>query len=483
MRTESGSMLTVAYCRVSTEEQAAEGFSISGQADRLQAYAELHELGAVTVIDDGGWSGKNLERPGLRRLLEMVEAGHVSHVLVWRLDRLSRDLGDLVLLADKFGLAGVALHSFTEKLDLSSATGRMFYNILGSFAQFYREQLVENVRMGTKQAVKQGRWVNRPKTGYSLIGGRLSPNEDADRVRSIFRHRAEGLSYQEISDRTGINYSTVGSIIRSRIYLGEVLHNGEWFPGIHEPIVTEEEFAAAHRGHVPGRRRGSDLLSGRVFCGLCGKRMAVEINGDSRCMYRCRSRGSGCTQPRRTNVGLHRAAVLGLALVSQDKGLQEAIRGHLAGESRTEPQARRRSRRGATDTLAALSEQRRKVLDLYYGDQIGGEFFAEEEKRISGRIEAIRGEVTEASKTTHQTDDVSKRFEEVLQVLTELDIASLWKAAEESERRVLVEELLQGVSVFPDHLEVTVAGVPRLNVTFGEVGLKESQNIGVGGGT
>lgn len=66
----------------------------------------------------------------------MVEAGHVSHVLVWRLDRLSRSLSDLILLADKFGQAEVPLHSFTEKLDLSSATGRMFYNILGSFAQF-----------------------------------------------------------------------------------------------------------------------------------------------------------------------------------------------------------------------------------------------------------------------------------------------------------------------------------------------------------
>jgi site-specific DNA recombinase len=99
----------------------------------------------------------------------MVEAGHVDHVLVWRLGRLSRDLGDLVLLADTFGVADVALHSFTEKLDLSSATGRMSYNILGSFAQLHREQLVENVRMGTKQAVKQGRWVNRPKTGSASL--------------------------------------------------------------------------------------------------------------------------------------------------------------------------------------------------------------------------------------------------------------------------------------------------------------------------
>ena len=86
-------MLTVAYCRVSTEEQADEGFSIKGQADRLRAYAELHELGPVTVIEDPGRSGKDLLRPGLQQLLAMLEAGHVSNVLVWRLDRLSRNGG------------------------------------------------------------------------------------------------------------------------------------------------------------------------------------------------------------------------------------------------------------------------------------------------------------------------------------------------------------------------------------------------------
>ena len=262
-------MLTVAYCRVSTEEQAEEGYSIAGQASRLRSYAELHELGPVTVIEDPGRSGKDLARPGLQQLLAMVEAGHVATVLVWRLDRLSRNLGDLILLADTFGRAAVPLHSFTEKIDLSSATGRMFYNILGSFAQFYREQLSENVRMGTHQAVLEGKWVNRPKTGYDLVEGNLVPNDDAERVRRIFRLRADGHSMRQIEERTGIKFSTVGVILKSRIYLGEVLHNGDWFPGRHEPIITPVEFQAAQRGFVPGRRRGSDPLSGRVRCGLC----------------------------------------------------------------------------------------------------------------------------------------------------------------------------------------------------------------------
>jgi DNA invertase Pin-like site-specific DNA recombinase len=185
-------MLNVAYCRVSTEEQAAEGFSIDGQAEKLHAYAELHDLGPVMLIEDPGRSGKNLERPGLQQLLAMVEQGRVTNVLVWRLDRLSRNLSDLILLADTFGKNDVGLHSFTEKIDLSSATGRMFYNILGAFAQFYREQLAENVRLGMQQAAREGRWVNRPKMGYDLVGGHLVLNGEAPHGAASVRPTRRG---------------------------------------------------------------------------------------------------------------------------------------------------------------------------------------------------------------------------------------------------------------------------------------------------
>ncbi len=476
-------MLTIAYCRVSTEEQADEGFSIAGQASRLRAYAELHELGAVTVIEDPGWSGKDLLRPGLQQLLAMVEAGHVVHVLVWRLDRLSRNLGDLVLLADTFGKAGVPLHSFTEKIDLSSATGRMFYNILGSFAQFYREQLGENVRMGTHQAVLEGKWVNRPKTGYNLVDGVLVPNDDADRVRQIFRLRAEGLSHKDIEDRTGIKYSTVRTILLSRIYLGEVLHNKEWYPGTHEPIITPEEFHAAQRGHVSGRRRGRDLLASRVRCGLCGKLMAMDTNGEGRWMFRCWNRGQGCKMPRRTNTGLHRAFVLGLRLVGRDERLQEAIRSQLAGGRLSAPKARRRTRRAPAEDLAALTDQRRKLLELHYADRISGEAFGEEERRIAGQIEAIRPEAAEARQVDEQANEVTMRFEEVAKALRDLDIDLVWSEASDGERRVLVDELLREVTVYPDHLTVHVVGAPPLHVTLEEVGLGQSQKDGVGEGT
>ena len=476
-------MLTVAYCRVSTEERAAEGFSIAGQADKLRVYAELHDLGEVTVIADPGLSGKNLERPGLQQLLHMVEEGHVANVLTWRLDRLSRNLSDLILLADRFGQAGVALHSFTEKIDLSSATGRMFYNILGSFAQFYREQLAENVRMGMQQAVRQGKWVNRPKTGYDLVDGELVPNEMAPVVRRIFTLRAEGQSQGKIADATGIKYSTVLSILGSRIYLGEVQMNGEWFPGNHDAIVTPEVFAAAHTGRIKGRPRGTDLLSGKVRCGLCRRLMSIDRNGEGRKLYRCHHRGQGCAQPRRTNIGLHRAAVLGLRLIGDDAELQAAIRREL--ERARTPALKagggnaRRSRHGVEDLVA----QRRKLLRLYYADKIGADLFAEEEARLSVAIREAQREADETHVELARSDDVARHFDAVARMLATLDVDKTWNAATEVEKRVLIDEFLEEISVLPDYLDVKVHGAPPVHVLYQEVGLKESGFARVGGGT
>ena len=473
-------MLTIAYCRVSTEEQAEEGFSIEGQTDRLRSYATAHDLGSVTIVADPGWSGKNLDRPGLQRILSMIEAGHVAHVLVWRLDRLSRDLGDLIVLADLFGSRGVGLHSVTENLDLSTATGRMYFNIIGTFAQFYREQLSENVRMGMAQAAREGKWTNRPKVGYDLIDGELVVNADASSVRRVFRLRAEGMSQQQIADRTGIKRGTVVTILQSRIYLGEVLLNGTWYPGRHEAIISEAEFTAAHRGFRPGKRRGRDLLSGRVRCGMCARSMSVDHNGQGHVFYRCAHRGTGCRQPRRSNKGLLRAALLGLRLLGCDPQLQEAIRRELTGPGRGAPLGVRPGRPAAT--LASLTERQRKLLELYYEGKISADLFAQEEARLTAEIERTQVDATEAARHDQERDEVAQRFEQIVSTLADLDLGSLWDAATEQERRVLVEELVEHVAVFPDHLEVTVHGAPRLNVLLSEVGLVESQNSRVGGG-
>lgn len=473
-------MLTVAYCRVSTEEQAAEGFSIEGQADRLRQYAELHGLGPVFVITDPGRSGKDLNRPGLLQILQMVDEGHVSHVLVWRLDRLSRNLGDLIGLADRFGQANVSLHSFTEKLDLSSATGRMFYNILGSFAQFYREQLSENVRLGMRQAASKGFWTNRPPTGYDLEDGVLIPNSDADKVREVFRLRAAGLSQAEIARRVGVNHSLVLAILHKPVYLGKVKRGDEWIEGRHEALISERDFEAAHRGRIRGQRRGKDVMSGRVRCGKCGRSMSVMDNGAGWLGYRCRHRGEGCDTPRFSNKGLLRAALLGLRLIRNDTELQDAIRSSLERRQVVRQDAGRRQaerRRRVSELEGAL----RKLLDLHYADKISQDTFATEERRINDALQSLRS--SDSAQAPTETEGL-EQFEAVLAILADLDWDQIWDAATDEERRTLLDEFVPRIDVHADHLEVEVRGAPKLNVALHEVGLRGTVELrGVGGGT
>lgn len=134
--------------------------------------------------------------------------------------------------------------------------------------------------------------------------------------------------------------------------------------------------------------------------------------------------------------------------------------------------------RGKTTGLEDLAERRRKLLELYYADRLSPELFAEEEARLSGQIEAVRREQEEREA---RLSEVAAKFG-VARILREMDIDRLWAEATDRERRVIVEELLESVAMYPDHLEVTVSGVPRLNVTLDEVGLTGGwQFCGVGG--
>jgi DNA invertase Pin-like site-specific DNA recombinase len=477
-------VLTLAYCRVSTEEQAEEGFSIEGQTDKLRAYAILHDLGEITVITDPGISGKNMLRPGLQQLLAAVEAGHATHVVVWKLDRLCRNLRDLMELRDTFERHNVTLHSVCENLDLSSPAGRWFFSMMGGQAEYYCDALAENVRMGHDRAVKEGRWINRAKTGYDIVNKLLVPNADATLVIECFRLRGEGHSYRTIEERTGIKYSTVKAILDSRIYRGEVLHKEKWHPGAHDALVSEEEWQAAHRGTAKGVRQSHDPLSGRVICGLCNRRMVVAQNGEGYVTYKCHHRGQGCTQPSRSNLGLARAAVVGLRLVGHDESLREAIRRRLAGGGPDAAATPRRTRRASpAKTLKVLNDERRKLFELHYAGKISADGFHQEETRIATAIEAVRQQVALEDHTERLKTDLEVRFAEVARILADLDMEAIWAEADEREKRIIVENLLEWIKVLPDHLEVKVVGSLAINVLFSEVGLKVPENVGVEGGT
>jgi len=461
-------MTTVAYVRVSTEDQVE--FSPDAQVKRCRDLARLRGLEPVTVLADEGWSGKNLDRPAVQELLRLVELGSVKDLLIWRWDRLSRDQGDFALLVKLFDRHGVKVHSVNEgDLDLASASGRMQIGVHGVFAQYYRDQIVENTRMGQRQAAEQGRWLNRAPTGYDMVNGHLIPNDMAPLVQRIFALRAAGASYPTISSDVGIEYSTARHISMNRVYLGEVRLGNEWFKGQHPALVDETLFNAALRGHTTGQRRSKDLLSGRVRCGLCGRVAGVHYNNRNQAICRCRHRGQGCAQSGRSANGLHRAAVLGLRVLASDTDLQAAIRTQLTAHG----QQRVSKGPSAATVIVSLRSKERKLLDLYYADKIDQDGFAQESTRLTTQRLALQVEIDAVELAQRTSSQALSKFDQVSLLLSDLNLDEFWEEASPAERRILIDDLVDSVNIFPDRLTVQVAGAPPFLVTLQEVGLNQ----------
>ncbi len=459
--------ITIAYIRVSTDDQV--DYSPDAQRNRCAKYAVDHELGSVRFLSDEGVSGKNLERPAMRELLRLVEAGEVSDVVVWRLDRLTRDTADLSMLMRLFERQCVRLHSLNEgQQKIDTAAGRMQVGIHGVFAQYYREHIVENVKMGMQQAAEKGRWQNRAPSGYDMVNGGLVPNEQRHLIHRIFELRAEGLSYTAIESATGVKYSTVRHVCSNRVYLGMTRIRDDWYTGIHDPLVTPELFEAAQRANPTGKRRGKDIMSGRIRCGGCGKSICIDYNERGSGIYRCKHRGKGCDIPGRSAVGLQRAARLAMNFLSTDVELLEAIRHELgtlgAGHATAPP-----SRAG---DVAKLKRKRQKLLDLFIDDKIPDSMFSEEEGKLTRQIDAIEADAKRAVAAIGERRALADEFEQLATILRDLDIDTIWNEATETERRMLVNELVDAVIVHPDRLQVAINGAPALNISFEEVGLR-----------
>src|SRR5205814_9098792 len=200
------------YTRKSTEEGLDQEFnSLHAQRESAEAYITSQKEAGWKLVpdryDDGGFSGGNLERPALRRLLADINARRVDCVLVSKVDRLSRSLLDFARLMDRFDRRSVSFVSVTQQFNTTSSLGRLTLNILLSFAQFEREIIGERTRDKMSAARRKGKWVGgTPVLGYDVApgGGRLVINEkEAVRVREIFELYRSSRSLAAVATELG----------------------------------------------------------------------------------------------------------------------------------------------------------------------------------------------------------------------------------------------------------------------------------------
>ncbi|MBF0461424.1 MAG: recombinase family protein [Magnetococcales bacterium] len=329
------------YTRKSTDEGLDQEFnSLDAQRDACLAYIASQKsegwLPLADRYDDPAFSGGNLNRPALQRLLKDIEAGKVDCVACYKLDRLTRSLLDFTKLIEILDRHNVTFISITQAFNTTTSMGRLTLNILLSFAQYERETTADRIRDKYAASRQKGLWMGGlPPLGYDVVNRELVVNQtEADQVRHIFRHFAEcGSPTQVVRDlqtsgiqnkswttadgihRTGkpIHKAALYRILKNAAYIGEVVYQDVSYPGKHQPIVARELWDKVHGLIAEHFRTRSTLPRGQtpfplkslVRCGHCGVAMKPSHsrkNGSVQyryylCLNAARTSHDQCPQP------------------------------------------------------------------------------------------------------------------------------------------------------------------------------------------
>lgn len=297
MPEQADKVVIAKYVRVSTDKQREEGYSVEIQKERLTGYTrsifppEQYDVEYREYIDDG-FSGGSLDRPKMNQLIEDVKDGEITHVVVVKLDRLSRSQKDtLYLIEDVFLPHNVAFISMGESFNTATPFGRAVVGILSVFAQLERENIFERTRSGMQKRVELGYWPGGGRVpfgyDYDREQGTLIPNRDAETVRRIYDLYIQGYAMQTIADMCGLKYDKlVQNILTRKSNTGVIVYNGVEYQGRHEPIVSCETYQKAMLAMLErsGKKFTSvteHLLTGLLRCGKCGARMRYQKWGNT----------------------------------------------------------------------------------------------------------------------------------------------------------------------------------------------------------
>lgn len=231
------------YARVSTEEQAREGISVDAQIDKCKSFCAAREWAVFKVYRDAGFSAGTLNRPALELLLRDAKEKKLDIILVYKIDRFSRKLKDLITILEDLKEKGINFTSVTEQIDTTTAMGEAFFQIIGVFAQLERGMVKERVEMAFDKKISSGEALHRAPLGYIYRNGKLVVDkEEAEKVKEIFNMWAAGVNYKIIAEKFNIPVSTLYELVKNPIYVGKVQYRGKLFNGSHKAIIDEPLF-------------------------------------------------------------------------------------------------------------------------------------------------------------------------------------------------------------------------------------------------
>ena len=432
---------TALYTRVSTEEQALEGTSLHSQLEQLREHCNRQDWEVVREYSDPGFSGKDDDRPGLRRLLSEAKSDVFDVVVVSRLDRLARKLRLLLELEEKLKDNDISLYSVKENIDTSSAIGRTVFQVLGLTAEWEREAIIERTRGGRLQRYREGRW-GPGNVLYGYCYDRetkklMTDRERAKVIRRIFDLYSTGKSMTAIcnifnaegiptrTDRArGWHSGAVRDIIVNPAYKGQQIlgrksHISRLRKGTPEnsieisipAIVDSFLWDAAQRRlttnkHVYPARVNPWLLQGLVSCGECSHTFRSELTHGKR-YYSCTGRlrkthvdgSQRCTVPRLDANWLEGEVWSRIETILNDPEKLERLLSDTIERLKTRVGELEARLRPIDEQLANLAEKKSRLAEDWVAGALGQERVEAEKLRLEreeNRLKDLRGEVDPA---------------------------------------------------------------------------------------
>ena len=340
------------YTRVSTDSQAEVEFnSCQAQEEKIKSFINSQEnLFVYKVYSDAGFTGANLERPALLQMLKDIQEGKINTVIVYKIDRLTRSPKDFYYIMEIFEQYKVDFISITERFDTSTPAGRLLRNIMLTFAQFERELTSERTRDKLLERANKGMWNggNIPY-GYAARDKRLVPDgQKTQKLKIIFETFAatgcladtyQTLKARQIFDGKGLPFSKahLQSILRNEVYLGKVKFGGKVYPGLHQPLISEDLFKHVQQFFGDKERKlrlyKDYMLGGLVNCAECGSKMTpAHTNKKSmkryyyyRCTRTFKHDWQACSTRQVSADRLERFIIDNITRVSQDNNYIDSL--------------------------------------------------------------------------------------------------------------------------------------------------------------
>lgn len=439
------------YCRVSTDIQM-EGYSIDAQKEFLKSYCKLHEIEEYKFYVDGGYSGSNINRPDMQRLIDDVEEGKINVVIVFKLDRLSRSQKDtLFLIEEIFNANNCGFVSIRENFDTNTPFGKAMVGILSVFAQLERETILERTRIGRKKRAEEGLWYGSGNLPYAYDydekQGILVPNpERVKNVKKMIELYLEGTPLTQIGEMFGLGDNTIRTIFTSPVSLGKIPYKDEIFEGKHEPIIDQDTFDNLQQ-KIKDRsvtyKHANYLLAGKIICGQCGAKYRYQKAGNSSVRLYCYSqqtskkyliKDANCHNKKYYDYEIEDYVIKDLISMSLD---ESKFRHNMNMSDVSQSEVKR-------DRICQIDKQVINLLDF-----ISNGIAVEETKN---KIQKLQEEKERIQKELSDEKSRERKSESLKETITDLNLA--WGSMTFDEKRNIVLELIDKIVVDNNQIKI-----------------------------